>query len=125
MFPPFWAIGSYISVSGSATLHRATFQIPCYNDFESVCVSSLLCDDLLIINFNQTRRLEDPLTAQFADYKSEQMVVQGRTLKGLDSAHFWESETMGREDTDPVMWLAMQLVQINSTARERSRLFIT
>ncbi len=27
----------------------------------------------------------------------------------------------GRQDTDPVVWLAMQLVQIDSEARQRTR----
>ena len=60
--------------------------------------------------------------AQFADYMSEQRVIHGNEVRGPDATHCWESLPLGREDTDPVMWLAMQFVQINSAPREKSRL---
>ena len=45
-------------------------------------------------------------------------------IKGCEEGipHIIMTTANGREDTDPVTWLAMELVQIDSNSRQRSRL---
>lgn len=52
------------------------------------------------------------------DYSKEEKVI-----RDCDHGVSPDPKTtpLGRDDTDPVMWLAMKLVQINSDTRNRSR----
>lgn len=65
--------------------------------------------------------MDDPLISQAADYTSEQLVITGCD-QGLTSHQAPPLPSLGRGNTDPVLWLAMQLVHIDSDVRQRSRL---
>ena len=65
----------------------------------------------------KTRVLDDPLHAQAADRASEQLVTgacQGEFPRGLVAAGL-----------GPVQWLAVQLTDIDSDSRRRSRYSLT
>lgn len=70
------------------------------------------------IIISQTSILQDPLISQQVDYSKEEKVI-----RDCDHGVSPDPKTtpLGRDDTDPVMWLAMKLVQINSDTRNRSR----
>lgn len=55
------------------------------------------------------------------DYASEGRMVRG-CEEGLSIRDGSPPPPLGREDTDCVLWLAMQLVHIDSQTRRRSRL---
>ena len=65
--------------------------------------------------------LNDPLTAQHEDYAMELHVIRACDV-GVANSKGGAGLRYGRQDTDPVVWLAMQLVQIDSEARQRTRL---
>ena len=71
-----------------------------------------------------TSVLSDPLVVQTSDWRSEGKLVQDcvsgyssvrvpRTLEAVSS--------MGRQDTDCSMWLAMQFTDVDSEVRGKSR----
>ena len=68
-----------------------------------------------------TGHLDDPLISQAVDYASEGRMVRG-CEEGLSIRDDSPPPPLGREDTDCVLWLAMQLVHIDSQTRRRSRL---
>lgn len=66
----------------------------------------------------KTGHFNDPLIAQHIDHMTELHVIKG-CEEGIP--HIIMTTANGREDTDPVTWLAMELVQIDSNSRQRSR----
>lgn len=64
--------------------------------------------------------LDDPLISQAMDYANEKRIVKG-CEEGLSPGGTTPSPPLGREDTDCALWLAMQLVHIDSEARRKSR----
>ncbi len=63
---------------------------------------------------------------QQVDHLYEQQLIEG-CVKGVVRL---KPPTLilkcnGRQDTDPVMWLAMELVQIDSNIRQRTRYYIS
>ena len=64
--------------------------------------------------------MSDPLTMQQVDHLSEEQLIKG-CVEGVVK-HNPVTQCNGRQDTDPIMWLAMELVQIDSDIRTRTRL---
>lgn len=64
--------------------------------------------------------LDDPLISQAMDYANEKRIVKG-CEEGLSPEGATPSSPLGREDTNCALWLAMQLVHIDSEARRKSR----
>ena len=65
----------------------------------------------------KTQPLDDPLLSQEADRATEHLIIG--TEKGLSP---WQQVQARQPVTmDPVSWLAVQLVFIDSDARKRSR----
>ncbi|XP_064405134.1 uncharacterized protein LOC135350312 isoform X2 [Halichondria panicea] len=63
--------------------------------------------------------LDDPLIAQRTDYNKEKMILSGCGQE-LPLQHF-RPPCDGRGNTDPVRWLKMQLVHIDSEVRQKSK----
>jgi len=88
-------------------------------------ISSEEYDPLLLTHGREklkviTGCLDDPLISQATDYANEKRIVKG-CEEGLSPGGTTPSPPLGREDTDCALWLAMQLVHIDSEARRKSR----
>lgn len=67
-----------------------------------------------------TRPLDDPLLQQNRALETDRLVLTSCDV-GLQAALSQKCLPLGREDTSALMWLAMQLVYIDSDVRKRSR----
>lgn len=68
-----------------------------------------------------TGPLDDPLLQQSRALETDRLVLTSCDV-GLQAALSQQHPPLGREDTNALLWLAMQLVYIESEARRRSRL---
>uniref|UniRef100_A0A1X7SKW6 Uncharacterized protein n=2 Tax=Amphimedon queenslandica TaxID=400682 RepID=A0A1X7SKW6_AMPQE len=71
----------------------------------------------------QTLCLHDPLLSQQRDHLNELTVMHNCDVGAPSdgSRNIQTTVSSGRTSTDPVQWLAMKLIQINSEDRHRSR----
>ena len=67
-----------------------------------------------------TGPLDDPLISQRTEFVNEQLVLRGCD-QGIPPHDAMPPHCDGRDDTNCVLWLAMQLVHIDSAARRKSR----
>eukprot|EP00731_Ephydatia_muelleri_P031857 Em0023g364a len=67
-----------------------------------------------------TGPLDDPLLQQNRALETDRLVLTSCD-EGLQAALSQQHPPLGREDTNALLWLAMQLVYIESEARRRSR----
>ena len=68
--------------------------------------------------------MDDPLTSQLKDQCMEQRVIASCDHGATPGVHIDRPESpqqLCRQDTDCGLWLAMEIVQIESTLRKRSR----
>ena len=83
------------------------------------------CHPLVLLSLQaRLAPMDDPLTSQLKDQCMEQRVITSCDHGAIPGVHIDRPESpqqLCRQDTDCRLWLAMEIVQIESELRKRSR----
>lgn len=88
------------------------------------CSPSMIVEQIRSLQKISTSEADDPLTSQTSDYKNEAKLIQNcdEGLQEVEHVGITEAiSSVGRQDTGCSLWMAMQLVDIDSSVRQKSQ----